>query len=101
SGPPIRRAIAALRAGRPVRIEGAEPIAIVAVETATPELLQLLDPEHKAKLLISGERAAALSLANLREAADPAQPVLIERAPWLDADAALALVDPGRDLERE
>jgi GTP cyclohydrolase II len=96
----IRRAIAALRAGRPVRIDGAEPIAILAVETATHELLDLLDPEHQAKLLISGERAAALALANLREAADPAQPVMIERAPWLDSEAALSLADPGRDLDR-
>jgi GTP cyclohydrolase II len=98
--PPIRRAIAALRAGRPVRIEGDKPIAIAAVETATPELLELVDPERKARLLISGERAAALSLANLRDAADPAQPVLIERAPWLDPAIALQLVDPAHDLER-
>ena len=73
---------------------------VVAVETATPELLDLVDPERKAKLLISGQRAAALALANLRDAADPAQPVLIERSDWLDAEAALALADPGRDLDR-
>ena len=99
-GQPIRRAIAALRAGRPVRVTGERPITILAVETATPELLEIIDPEARAPLLISGERAAALSLANLREAADPAQPVLIERAAWLDPDAALALADPGRDLDR-
>ena len=99
-GQPIRRAIAALRAGRPVRIASDRPIAILAVETATPELLELLDPKSEAPLLISGERAAALSLANLREAADPAQPVAIERAPWLDQQTALALADPGRDLDR-
>ena len=81
-------------------IRGAEPIAVLAVETATPEMLEILDPAGKAQLLISGERAAALSLANLRDAADPTQPVLVERAPWLGADAALALADPGRDLER-
>ena len=97
---PIRHAIAALRAGRPVRIESGRPIDIVAVETATPELLELLDPEAKAPLLISGARAAALSLGNLREAADPAYPVLIERASWLDPETALALADPGRDLDR-
>jgi GTP cyclohydrolase II len=96
----IRRAIAALRAGRPVRIEGAEPIAILAVETATAELLAILDPDRKGRLLISGERAAALSLANLRDAADPSRPVLVERAPWIDAETALALADPGRDLDR-
>jgi GTP cyclohydrolase II len=96
----IRRAIAALRAGRPVRIEGAQSVAVVAVETATAEMLEIVDPEQQARLLISGERAAALSLANLRDAADPAQPVLVERERWLDADTALALADPGRDLER-
>ena len=96
----MRRAIAGLRAGRAVRIDGAEPITIVAVETATPELLDLVDPGRRGRLLISGERAAALSLANERDAADPNAPVLIEHAPWLDAAAALAIVDPGRDLER-
>jgi GTP cyclohydrolase II len=70
------------------------------VETATPELLDLIDPDRKAKLLISGQRAAALALANLRDAADPARPVLIERAEWLGTDSALALADPGRDLDR-
>jgi GTP cyclohydrolase II len=99
-GQPIRRAIAALRAGRPVRIASERPIAILAVETATSELLEILDPGAIAPLLISGERAAALSLANLRDAADPAQPVLIERAAWLDPETALAFADPGRDLDR-
>ena len=97
---PVRRAIAALRAGRPVRIEGAEPISVAAVETTTPELLELIDPDREAHLLITGARAAALSLANLREAADPAEPVLIERSDWLDSDTALAIADPGRDLDR-
>jgi GTP cyclohydrolase II len=98
--PPIRRAIAALRAGRVVGIEGRTSIGVLAVETATPELLALVDPNRDAKLLISGQRAAALALANLRDAADPAQPVLIERSAWLDVDSALALADPGRDLDR-
>jgi len=98
--PAIGRAIAALRAGRPLRVEGPEPIVVLAVETATPELLRLLDPKGEARVLISGERAAALSLANLREAADPAAPVLVERSEWLDPEAALALADPGRDVER-
>jgi GTP cyclohydrolase II len=96
----MRRAIAALRAGRPVRIEGTEPIAIVAVETATPELLDIVDPSHTAQLLISGERAMALALANERDAANPIQPVLIGRSEWLDAQTAMALADPGRDLDR-
>ena len=70
------------------------------VETATDELLDLLDPQARAPLLLSGARAAALSLANERDAADPARPVLVERAAWLDAAAALALADPGQDLAR-
>jgi GTP cyclohydrolase II len=97
---PIRKAIAALRAGRPVRIDGSEPIAILSVETATPELLDLLEPDRDAMLLISGARAAALSLGNLRDAADPAEPVLLAREPWLDAATALALADPEQDLSR-
>lgn len=95
-----RKAIAALRAGRPVRIEGRQSLTIAAVETGTDDLLELVDPEAKAKLLISGERAGALSLANARDAADPTLPVLIDRAPWINAKTALALADPGQDMER-
>ena len=100
SGGPFQQAIAALRGGRPVTIEGEQQITVAAVETATRELLSLLDPKGQAKLLISGQRAAALSLANEIHAADPTQPVLLETAEWLDADAALTIVDPGHDLDR-
>ena len=100
SAPPVRRGIAALRAGRPVRIEGDQRITVVAVETATPELLEIMDPDQKAPLLISGQRAMALALANERDAADPVQPVLVARSDWLNAETALALADPGHDLER-
>jgi GTP cyclohydrolase II len=96
----VRRAVAAIRGGRPVRITGATAITAVSVETATAEMLALLDPERRAQLLISGARAASLSLANRREAADQTAPVLIERPDWLDDDAALLLADPGHDLER-
>ncbi|HEX6218978.1 MAG TPA: GTP cyclohydrolase II [Sphingomicrobium sp.] len=96
----IRRAIAALRGGRPVRIEGNGPVTVLAVETATGALLDLLDPDRSAPLLLSGARAAALSLANERDAADPARPVLVERAAWLDQAAALALADPALDFSR-
>ena len=96
----VRAAIAALRAGRPIRIDGPCPTAVLAVETATQELLDLLDPEHEARLLISGERAAALNLANERDAADPRSPVVLGHANWLDAATALAIADPGRDLDR-
>ena len=98
--PPIRRAIAALRGGRAVALEGESPIAVLPVETGTAETLEFLDPDGAARMLISGQRAAALSLANLRDAADPAEPVLIERAEWIDRDAALALADPARDFNR-
>jgi GTP cyclohydrolase II len=94
----VRTAIAALRAGRPVGIGSAT---FAAVETATPELLDMLDPKRGAPLLISGQRAAALSLANAREAADPAQPVLITRAAWLNPTAALALANAGQDFSRD
>lgn len=97
---PIRRAIAALRGGRAVAVEAEPPIGVLSVETASAEMLELLDPQSEAPLLISGERAAALSLANMREAADPAQPVLIGRTEWLTAKAAMAIADPGRDLDR-
>jgi GTP cyclohydrolase II len=93
-------AIAALRAGRPVRIYGVATATVLSVETGTEEALQVLDPDGKARLLISGQRAAALHLANDRDAADPRAPVLIERDSWLSADVALAIADPGRDLDR-
>ena len=98
---PIRRAIAALKAGRTVTIGGEkDAVSVVAVETASRALLELLDPGRTATLLLSGARAAALSLSNERDAADPGRPVLIARAEWLDADTALALADPGQDLAR-
>ncbi|MFL6849895.1 MAG: GTP cyclohydrolase II [Sphingomicrobium sp.] len=100
TGGAVRTGIAMLRAGRPVRIVGPAPIAILSVETATQELLDLLDPQRCARLVISGERAAALNLANERDAADPGAPVLIGHAPWLDAATALAIADPGKDLDR-
>jgi GTP cyclohydrolase II len=96
----IQTAIALLRAGRPVVIEGAARVAVAAVETTSQQLLDLVDPSHHGKLLISGGRAAALRLANQREAADPATPVILERASWLDVAAARAIADPGQDLER-
>ena len=96
----VRTGIAMLRAGRPVRIDGPVPMTILSVETATQELLDLLDPNRCARLMISGERAAALHLANEREAADPAAPVVIGHAEWLNAATALAIADPGRDLDR-
>ena len=86
-----------LRSGRAVRIAD---VSLAAVETTSAELLELRDPQRRARLVISGNRAAALKLANEREAADPQTPVVIEHADWLDAETALALADPGRDLDR-
>jgi GTP cyclohydrolase II len=96
---PVRRAIAALRAGRAVRIESLTPLTVLSVETGG-DTLAMLDVDKNAPLLLSGRRAAALSLANARDAADPADPVLIQRSSWLDAAAALALADSGQDGER-
>ena len=89
-----------LRSGRPVRISGDQEITVAAVETTSPELLALRDKDGQARLMISGQRAAALKLANEREAADPEAPVVIARESWLDREAALAIADPGRDLDR-
>jgi GTP cyclohydrolase II len=92
----LERAIAAFRAGRPVRVGKSS---FLAVETATAAMLDLADPSTEATLILSGLRAVALSLANEIHAAEPEQPAAIQRA-WLDVQAALALADPGQDLER-
>lgn len=83
-----------------MRIEADPPATVISVETATSELLALVDPDRAARLLISGQRAAALSLANRRDAADADTPVLIDHEDWLDAQTALTLADPSRDFER-
>ena len=93
----VERAIAALRAGRPVRV-GA--ITILAVETGTQPMLDLVDPQGRAPLLISGQRARALRLGNEREAADETQPVEVRHSDWLDRAAARSLVDPALDSDR-
>jgi GTP cyclohydrolase II len=95
----MRRAIAALRGGRPLRLAGDSELSVIAAETASQELLDLRGGAN-ARLLLSGHRAAALKLANERDAADPEAPVVIAPAPWLDAAAALAIADPSRDLDR-
>ena len=94
---PIGRAIAALKAGRPVRLGS---LALLSVETGSQAMLDLFDPGECAPLLISGPRAMALGLANERDAASPDHPVEVRRCAWLDLDAARALADPGRDFDR-
>ena len=93
------RAIDALRRGWPVRVAGRDgPLIVLAVERADDARLAAFDPDGTAELLLSAERGAILKLANQRDAATPGQPVLIERVPWLDLPAAIALADPANDL---
>jgi len=93
------RAIDALRRGWPVRVSGRDgALVVIAVERADDARLAAFDPDDKAELLLSAERGAILKLANQRDAATPSQPVLIERVPWLDLPAAIALADPANDL---
>lgn len=89
------RAIDALRRGWPITVGD---LTVLAIETADDERLRAFDTGGRADLLISGSRAATLKLANQRDAAEPARPVRIERARWLDLPAALALADPALDL---
>jgi GTP cyclohydrolase II len=97
SASPIERAIAALRAGRPVGVGESN---FLSVETGTQAMLELLDPEQRASMLISAERAVALGLANERDAAREHGPVEVSHCDWLDRDTARALADPGGDFSR-
>ena len=93
------RAIDALRRGWPVRVVGSDgALTVIAVERADELRLAAFDPDRTAELLLSAERGAILKLANQRDAATPGLPVLLERVPWLDLPAAIALADPANDL---
>ena len=81
-----------------MRLSGAQDLTIAAVETTTQELLALRDPDRNARLIVSGNRAAALKLANEREAADPEAPVMLERTAWLDAGDVAHADQPGAPL---
>lgn len=89
------RALDALRRGWPVRIAS---MAVLAIETADGERLVAFDAEGAAQVLLSAGRAETLKLTNQRDAAVPEAPVLVERAPWIDLDAAVAMADPQLDL---
>jgi GTP cyclohydrolase II len=89
------RAVDALRRGWPIAIDG---LVLLAVETADPTRLAAFDPDATGGVLISSGRAATLKLANQLAAADPTEPVLVDRAPWIDFAAATALADPQFDL---
>src|SRR5262245_65367030 len=86
----LDRAIAALRAGRTVRVGGS---VVLSVETATQATLDLIDPKGQAPLLLSGPRAMALGLGNTHDGAGEAGPVEVRHCDWLDREAARALAD--------
>ncbi len=93
------RAIDALRRGWAIRIAGTDgAIRLMAIEGADAVTLAAFDPQARADILISAARAETLKLANQLAAADPDLPVLVERAPWIDADVATAISDPVLDL---
>lgn len=95
----VARAIDAIRRGWPIAIRGrAGALSLLAVETADAGRLAEFDPDRQAPVLISAGRAVTLKLANQLDAATPDAPVLVERAPWLDFDGAVALADPQLDL---
>lgn len=94
-GRDVARAIDALRRGWPVAIDD---VRFLAIETADPAALAEFDSDAPADLLISGNRAATLKLINQLNAAEPADPVLIKRAPWADLDLAVAIANPALDL---
>lgn len=80
-------------------IQGAAgTLSLLAIETGDAERLAGFDPDSVAPVLISAGRAATLKLANQRDAAVPDAPVMVQRAPWLDFDGAVALADPQLDL---
>src|SRR3546814_3615993 len=88
------RAIDALRRGWPVRVQAPDgALRLMAVEGADAVTLAAFDPGARADILISAARAQTLKLANQIAAADPDMPVLVARAPWIDADVATAISD--------
>src|SRR5690242_13312265 len=93
----LDRAIAALRAGRTVKVG---EIAILSVETGTQAMLDIVDPNGSAPLLLSGPRAMALGLGNTHDGAGEVDPVEVRHCNWLDRDAARAFADPARDFDR-
>ena len=93
-GRAVARAIDALRRGWPIEID---EVGFLAIETADDAGLAAFDADGAADLLISGNRAATLKLANQRDAV-PTGPVRIARAPWTDLSGATAIADPALDM---
>lgn len=99
NGRDAARAIDALRRGWVVRLSADDgAIRLMAIEGADAVTLAGFDPAGRADILISAARGETLKLANQIAAADPDMPVLIERAPWIDADVATCIADPVLDL---
>jgi GTP cyclohydrolase II len=90
----VARAIDSLRRGWPIEIGGT---GFLAVETADDAALAAFDATVPADLLISGNRAVTLKLANQRDAV-PTGPVRIARTSWIGLPEATAIADPARDL---
>ena len=89
------QAIDAIRRGWPVRVAGdGGALDLLPVEGASDAALAAFAPD---RLLISGERAVTLKLANQREAAAPG-PVMIALASGDDAARLIAIADPALDL---
>ena len=89
-------ALAALARGRPVRIG---QYTVLSVETAGDDILSRLDPDSKAAILFSAERAAALGLGNRRESV-PGKPVVILRAEWMTTAEVREIADSALDFDR-
>lgn len=90
----VARAVDALRRGWPVTIDGT---GFLAVETADDAALAAFDADAPADLLVSGNRAVTLKLANQVDGT-PTGPVRIARTSWLDLAEAMAIADPALDL---
>jgi GTP cyclohydrolase II len=93
-GRDVARAIDALRRGWPILIDSQS---FLAVETASDQGLAAFDTPRPADLIVSGNRAVTLKLANQRDAV-PTGPVRIARPSWLDLAGAMAVADPALDL---
>jgi GTP cyclohydrolase II len=94
-GRDIARAIDALRRGWPIEVDGT---AFLAVETADDASLAAFDGGGPADMLVSGNRAITLKLANQIEGT-PTGPVRIQRSQWIDLANATAIADPALDLQ--
>ncbi|WBO22570.1 GTP cyclohydrolase II [Sphingomonas abietis] len=95
----VARGIDALRRGWPIVIgEGDARVTLLAIETSDTGRLATFAPDGRHDVLLSGERAATLTLVNQLPAADARAGVRIAQVPWLDLDTATALADPAQDL---